>query len=148
MEDHEEENETYGLDHVPNCNLKCRFYKNEFPKEDEVVMGRVIRVDQVTGAYVQLLEYNNIEALIMFSEFTRKRARSVHRLVKVGKKEALIVTKVDEERGFIDLSKKRVTPEDWKACDDKYNKHLKVHNIMKQTAAHLEEDLDSLYARV
>lgn len=148
MEDEEFESETYGLDHIPNCNLKCRFYENEYPQEDEVVMGRVLRVDNVTGAYVSLLEYNNIEALIMFSEITRKRARSVHRLIKVGKKEPLLVTKVDAEHGFIDLSRKRVNPEDVNACEERYNKHLKVHNIMKQTAAHLEEDLEALYKRI
>mmetsp|Transcript_12070 Transcript_12070/g.10670 ORF Transcript_12070/g.10670 Transcript_12070/m.10670 type:complete len:353 (-) Transcript_12070:110-1168(-) len=157
MEDEEFENETYGLDHIPDCDLKCRFYENAFPQEDEVVMGRVLRVDNVTGAYVSLLEYNNIEALIMFSEITRKRTRSVHRLIKVGKKEPLLVTKVqmaetknkvDEEHGFIDLSKKRVNPEDVTACEERYNRSLKVHNIMKQTAAQLEEDLLSLYERV
>jgi translation initiation factor 2 subunit 1 len=84
----------------------------------------------------------------MFSEFSRKRARSVHRLIKVGKKEPLLVTKVDEDKGFIDLSRKRVNPEDIKECEERYNKHLKVHNIMKQTAAWLEEDLESLYKRV
>jgi translation initiation factor 2 subunit 1 len=148
MEEEEPENETYGLDHTPNCDLKCRFYENEYPQENEVVMGRVLRVDQLTGAYVSLMEYNNIEALIMFSEFSRKRVKSVHRLVKVGKKEPLLVTKVDEERGFIDLSRKRVNPEDVKACEERYNKHLKVHNIMKQTAAWLEEDLINLYKRI
>lgn len=146
MEDHDE-NDTYGLDHIPNCNLKCRFYENEFPQEGEVVMGRVTRVDQLTGAYVALLEYNHIEALIMFSEFSRKRAKSVHRLMKVGKTEPLLVTKVDEERGFIDLSRKRVNPDDVKACEERYNMHLKVHNIMRQTAAWVEEDLLSLYEK-
>lgn len=111
-------------------------------------MGRITRVDNVTGAYVQLLEYNNIEALIMFGEITRKRARSVHRLIKVGKTEPLLVTKVDEEHGFIDLSRKRVNPEDVTSCEDRYNKHLKVHNIMKQTAAWLEIDLLELYQNV
>lgn len=144
----ENENDTYGLDHVPNCNLKCRFYENQFPEEGEVVMGRTVRVEQVTGAYVALLEYNNIEALLMFTELTRKRAKSIHRLIMVDKTEPLLVTKVDQERGFIDLSRKRLNPEDKKACEERYNKHLKVHNIMRQTAAHLEEDLEDLYKRV
>lgn len=146
-EEEHDENETYGLDHIPNCNLKCRFYENEFPQEGEVVMGRILRVDQLTGAYVSLMEYNNIEALLMFSELTRKRAKSVHRLIMVDKKEPLLVTKVDEQRGFVDLSRKRLNPEDKKACEERYNMQLKVHNIMRQTAAWLEEDLLSLYER-
>lgn len=110
-------------------------------------MGDVLRVDQLTGAYVALLEYNNIEALIMSSEISRKRYKSVHRLMKLGKN-ILMVTKVDESRGFIDLSRKRVNPEDVKACEERYNNSLRVHNIMRQTAAILEEDLKSLYERV
>ena len=144
----EEESDTYGLDHTPNCDLKSRFYEKVFPVENEFVMGEVMRVDQLTGAYVALLEYNNIEALIMSSEFTRKRAKSVHRLMKVGKQEVLMVTKVDESRGFIDLSRKRVNPDDVNACKERYNTSLKVHNIMRQTAAWLEEDLLSLYQRI
>jgi translation initiation factor 2 subunit 1 len=148
----EKEDDTFGLDHVPNCNLKCRFYENQYPQEGEVLMGKWVRVDKNTCAYVTLVEYNNIEALIMFSEISRKRTKSVHRLIKIGKnggkREPLLVTKVDEERGFIDLSRKRVNPEDVKECEERYNKHLKAHNIMKQTAAWLEEDLLSLYERL
>jgi translation initiation factor 2 alpha subunit (eIF-2alpha) len=35
------------------------------------------------GAYVQLLEYNNIEGMILLSELTRRRIRSVSKLIKV-----------------------------------------------------------------
>lgn len=84
----------------------------------------------------------------MSSEFTRKRAKSVHRLMKVGKREVLMVTKVDESKGFIDLSRKRVNPDDVKQCEERYNSSLRVHNIMRQTAAWLEEDLLSLYERL
>jgi translation initiation factor 2 subunit 1 len=115
----EHENDTFGLDHVPNCNLKCRFYEEKYPTSGDVIMARWNRVDNATGAYVLLLEYNNIEALIVFSEFTNKRTRQVHKLIKIGKntskKEPLLVIEVDDEKGFIDLSRKRVNPEDVKA---------------------------------
>lgn len=96
------------------CDLKCRFYENELPVEGEVVMGKVVRVENQTGAYVSLLEYNNTEALIMASEYSRKRTKSVQKLIKVGKREPLLVINVDQEKGFVDLSRKRVNPEDIK----------------------------------
>jgi len=46
--------------------------------------------------------------MIMASECSKKRIKSIARLLKVGKEEALLVTKVDENEGFIDLSRKRV----------------------------------------
>ena len=35
------------------------------------------------GAYVQLLEYDNVEGMILLSELTRRRIRSVSKLIKV-----------------------------------------------------------------
>lgn len=40
--------------------LSCRFYKEKFPEVDDVVMVNVRRIGEM-GAYVHLLEYNNIE---------------------------------------------------------------------------------------
>lgn len=36
------------------------------------------------GAYVSLLEYGNIEGMILLSELSRRRIRSVQKLIKVG----------------------------------------------------------------
>ena len=55
-----------------------------------------------------MLEYDNREGMIMASECSRKRIKSVARVLKPGKEEALLVTKVDESEGFIDLSRKKV----------------------------------------
>lgn len=40
--------------------LSCRFYKNKFPEIEEVVVVNVRSIAEM-GAYVHLLEYNNIE---------------------------------------------------------------------------------------
>lgn len=42
--------------------LSCRFYKNRFPEVEEVVMVNVRSIAEM-GAYVHLLEYNNIEGM-------------------------------------------------------------------------------------
>lgn len=40
--------------------LSCRFYKQKFPEVEDVVMVNVRSIAEM-GAYVHLLEYNNIE---------------------------------------------------------------------------------------
>jgi hypothetical protein len=40
--------------------LQCRYYENQYPETDEVVMVNVSEIGEM-GAYVTLLEYNNIE---------------------------------------------------------------------------------------
>lgn len=64
------------------------------------------------GAYVSLLEYGGIEGMILLSELSRRRIRSVQKLIKVGRQEPVMVLRVDQEKGYIDLSKRRVSPED------------------------------------
>ena len=40
--------------------LTCRYYENRYPEIDDVVMVNVRSIADM-GAYVHLLEYNNIE---------------------------------------------------------------------------------------
>lgn len=51
-----------------------------------------------------LLEYNNIEGMILFSELSRRRIRSVNKLIRVGRTEVVVVLRVDKEKGTWYLS--------------------------------------------
>ena len=119
-------------------------YVDKFPEVDDVVMVQVKSIAEM-GAYVQLLEYNNIEGMILLSELTRRRIRSVSKLIKVGRVEPVMVLRVDKEKGYIDLSKRRVSPEDVQACEEKYNKSKMVHSIMRHVAETTNASLPDLY---
>ncbi len=78
--------------------LSCRFYKHQYPKLEDVVMVNVRSIAEM-GAYVSLLEYNNIEGMIMLSELSRRRIRSINKLVRIGRNECVVVIRVDETKG-------------------------------------------------
>ena len=50
------------------------------------------------GAYVTLSEYNNIEGMILLSELSRRRIRSIQKLIRVGRSECVVVLRVDKEK--------------------------------------------------
>ncbi len=134
--------------------LSCRFYKHRYPKLEDVVMVNVRSIAEM-GAYVTLLEYNNTEGMIMLSELSRRRIRSINKLVRIGRNECVVVIRVDETKGefvgvlfnahptwpshvassctltpctgYIDLSKRRVSPEEIQKCEEKYSKAKTVY---------------------
>ncbi|KAJ8594969.1 hypothetical protein M405DRAFT_783918 [Rhizopogon salebrosus TDB-379] len=113
-----------------------RYYEQRFPEVDELVMVQVRQIAEM-GAYVKLLEYDNIEGMILLSELSRRRIRSIQKLIRVGRNEVVVVLRVDREKGYIDLSKRRVSPEDIIKCEERYMKSKAVASIMRHVASKL-----------
>lgn len=128
-------------------NLDCRFYEAKYPEIESLVMVNVRTIADM-GAYVSLLEYNNIEGLILLSELSRRRIRSINKLIRVGRNEVAMVLRVDKDKGYIDLSKRRVSPEDVAACEDKFNKAKAVHGVLRHLAERRKFYLEDLYERI
>jgi len=122
-------------------------YESKFPEVDDVVMVQVKSIAEM-GAYVSLLEYNGIEGMILLSELSRRRIRSITKLIKVGRQEPVMVLRVDKENGYIDPSKRRVSPEDIQHCDERFNKSKMVHSIMRHVAETTGEDLEAMYQQI
>lgn len=99
------------------------------------------------GAYVILLEYENMEALILSTEVTKKRVKLINKFIKIGKQEPMVVIRVDKERRYIDLSKKKVQPEEAAEYEKYFKKAKMVHNILKQVAVKLDCTLLEIYEK-
>ena len=124
-----------------------RFYEPRFPEIDSFVMVNVKQIAEM-GAYVKLLEYDNIDGMILLSELSRRRIRSIQKLIRVGRNEVVVVLRVDKEKGYIDLSKRRVSPEDIVKCEERYNKGKMVHSIMRHVAEKTSTPIEELYADI
>jgi len=125
----------------------CRFYEEKYPEIDSFVMVNVKQIAEM-GAYVKLLEYDNIDGMILLSELSRRRIRSIQKLIRVGRNEVVVVLRVDKEKGYIDLSKRRVSPEDIVKCEEKYNKSKMVHSIMRHVAEKTDTPIEELYQNI
>jgi len=146
--------------------LSCRFYAERYPEIDDVVMVNVRSIEEM-GAYVHLLEYNNIEGMILLSELSRRRIRSINKLIRIGKTEPVVVIRVDKEKGrsfflnvlvihiiilvfvyilgYIDLSKRRVSPEDIEKCTERFAKAKAVNSILRHVAELLNFESDAQF---
>lgn len=116
-------------------NQKNRFYLEALPKNGQLV---VIKIEELTdiGVRVNLLEYGNIEGLIMLNELTRKRFRSINQLVNIGNIEVAEVIGIDTTKGHIDLSKKNVENQttELDLIMNKYQQASRVHSIVTEVS--------------
>mmetsp|Transcript_30660 Transcript_30660/g.60158 ORF Transcript_30660/g.60158 Transcript_30660/m.60158 type:complete len:353 (+) Transcript_30660:78-1136(+) len=125
-----------------------RFYQNEFPEVETTVIVQVNKIDDKIGAYVSLLEYNGREGMINLGELSKKRIRSMAKILRIGSTEVCMVMSVDEEKGYINLSKKRVEPEDAPPKQEKFAKAKAVHGIMQHVAATHQLDVQDLCEKI
>lgn len=98
----------------------------------------------------------------MYSELTRKRVWATqHRgnavlqcytlrelLRTCGQLVRILCGKADEGIGYIDLSKRRVSPEDIVKCEERYNKGKMVHSIMRHVAEKANHPIEDLYEKI
>jgi translation initiation factor 2 subunit 1 len=80
----------------------------ELPEQGEIVIATITKLMD-HGAYVNLDEYNGVQGFLHISEIAPGWIRSVGKFVKEGEKKVLLVKRVDNERGEIDLSLKQVS---------------------------------------
>eukprot|EP00980_Cylindrotheca_fusiformis_P009740 scaffold2149_cov187-Cylindrotheca_fusiformis.AAC.18 len=147
MDDEDTTFRVFAGEEGDRSNLNSRFYENKYPEVESVVMVNVRNIADM-GAYVSLLEYNNIEGMILLSELSRRRIRSIHKLIRVNRNEVVMVLRVDKEKGYIDLSKRRVSPEDVAKCEDRFNKAKAVHGVLRHLAERRKYYLEDLYEKI
>ncbi len=148
MSDSDDPNEVPEMPHASDSSepyrANFRMYEQHFPEIDELVMVQVRSIAEM-GAYVSLLEYNNIEGMILLSELSRRRIRSINKLIRVGKQEICMVLRVDKEKGYIDLSKRRVSAEDVKMCEERFLRSKAIHSIVRHVATKEGMEIEEVY---
>ena len=50
---------------------------------------------------MKLLEYDNIDGMILLSALSRRRIRSILKLIRIGRNEVVVVLRVDKEKGLL-----------------------------------------------
>ena len=85
--------------------------------------------------------------MLFSGEITLKRVNFLNRLLSVGKEEVLRVLRVDTQKGFIDLSKKQVKPNEIEECKHKFGKSKAVEGIVKKLSVNTK-NLWNIYIKI
>jgi len=106
---------------------KYPWHKEEFPEIDSIVIGRVFRIDDQNGIFFHLLDYMSKEAYMPLRQISVKKVKRVRSFFKEGDVKPILVSKVDTEKGHIDVSNKylEMAKDDIERLE-KYGKLVKI----------------------
>lgn len=100
------------------------------PEIGEYVVGTISRVEN-HGAYAILDEYDNREGMIHISEVASSWVRNIRNFVRERQKIVAKVLNINERKGHIDLSLRRVTKQMKKQKVKQWKRSQKAENLLE-----------------
>ena len=122
------------------------FKKQTFPEESELVLCTVTSV-QFHSVFVDLDEYEK-GGMIHISEVSPGRIRNIRDFVKEGKKIVCKVLRINKEKGYIDLSLRRVNESEKRKKVDAVKKEQNAEKIVEIAAAKIGIKTEQLYNEI
>ncbi len=117
-----------------------------FPEESDLVMCTVTNI-QHNSVFIGIHEYDK-QGMITISEIAPGRIRNIRDYVVEGKVIVCKVLRVNRERGYIDLSLRRVTEGQRRQKVDEMKQETKAEKIIEMTAHVLKLDVEKFYDSV
>jgi len=114
------------------------FRKKDYPESGEFVIATAIKL-QEHGVYVNLDEYGK-NGYIPIGEVASTWVKNIKDFVKEGQKLVLKVIRIDEKKGHVDLSLRKVTEREKKDKLIQYKKSKKAEKLLEGAAKSLNKD--------
>lgn len=123
------------------------FYRrNGFPEEGELVLCTITKV-QSHSVFVRLDEFDR-SGMIHISEVSPGRIRNIRDYVKEDKVVVCQVLRINRERGYIDLSLRRVNDNQRRKKIEQIKQEQKAEKIIETIAQQLKKKPEQLYFEI
>ncbi|MFH0752479.1 MAG: translation initiation factor IF-2 subunit alpha [archaeon] len=122
------------------------FKRSGFPEEGELVICTVNKI-LFHSVFVSIDEYRALEGMLHISEVAPGRIRNLRDYVREGKQIICKVIRINEQKGHIDLSLRRVNPSARSKKLNEYKQEEKAEKILEHVAKSLKTDLEDVYKK-
>ncbi|MFX1419836.1 MAG: translation initiation factor IF-2 subunit alpha [Promethearchaeota archaeon] len=110
--------------------------RTKFPKEGEFVVAKVTQVEK-QYVYVDLIDFEGLDSeecargMIHISEISSRWIKNIRNYVRVGQRVVLRVLRVDQEKGHVDLSLRKVNSAQKENRMKEWKYALKFENLLQ-----------------
>lgn len=118
--------------------------RNEYPEEGELVVGTVKNVKNF-GAFITLDEFGRKEGFIHISEVSSGWVKYIRDFVREGQKVVCKVLNVEEAKGHVDLSVKRVNAHQKRQKIQEWKNDQKATKLFELLAKKLGKEVEDCY---
>jgi len=118
--------------------------RRRFPEYGELVIGTVEKIFD-HGAFISLDEYGGIEAYCPLSEVSRSWFKGIREVLKEGQKLVFKVIRVNERKGHVDVSLRRVFDAERRAKLSEWRRAQRAEKLLELAATKLKRSLDEAY---
>ena len=126
--------------------MSLHIVKEGIPEEGETVLCTVNKI-YPTSVFVTMDEYEK-QGMIHISEISPGRVRNLYDYVREGKKIVCKVLRINQERGHIDLSFRRVTESQRRQKVSEMKQEQRAEKIIEFVAKKLKMDAMKLYEQL
>lgn len=123
------------------------YQKSGLPQESEIVVCTVSKVNY-HSVFVSLNDYANQSAMLHISEISPGRIRNINDFVKEGKVIVCKVLNIDEKKGHIDVSLRRVNENQRREKIDILKQEQKAEKIIEFVGKETKKDPKKIYDAV
>ncbi|MEM0457781.1 MAG: translation initiation factor IF-2 subunit alpha [Sulfolobales archaeon] len=123
--------------------------RKSIPDVGELVIATVDKIFNY-GAYVKLDEYGGYTAYLPWSEITTKYFKDIKEVIRENQKIVAKVIRVDKKKNppAVDISSKRVKPEEQREKIIEWKRAQKAHNILELIANRVGMKIEDIYREV
>jgi translation initiation factor 2 subunit 1 len=127
--------------------------KSAFPQPGELV---ICKIKNVQKGYVQvsledyagLKNENNAQGMVHISELSNRWVKNINSIVSIGQKVVLTVLRVNEDRGYVDLSLRRVNKAQRQTKMNEWKYATKLEGLLKFFAEQHNLSIEELFEKV
>lgn len=123
--------------------------RKKIPDVGDLVVATVHKIFDY-GAYVKLDEYGGYEAYLPWSEITTRHFKDIREVIREGQKIVARVIRVDKKKSppAVDISSKRVRPEEQRSKIIEWKRLQKAHSILEILAQRTGMSIERVYEEV
>ena len=123
--------------------------RKALPDVGELVIATVVKIFDY-GAYVKLDEYRGYEAFLPWSEITTKHFRDIRDVLRENQRIVARVIRIDRKKNppAIDISSKRVRPDEQRSKVIEWKRAQKAHSILELIAQRLNKSIEEIYKEI